>query len=192
MANSTHRVLWRRKVVVVGGFKDGREKKMRGRMWSQSGRGRSQEGTKMSLQSEVFHPPAKSRPRLFLPTEIWREKENNVRERERATARFGLAYPELIQTCVNAFIVFCPKQRGLEKQEKETKPKEWEVRESSEMARRRQTIFWNEQQGSILVFLLAKCFDVFQDFPVSFPPVCQVELRSPSPRESGSRFSLLL
>lgn len=95
---------------------------MRGRMRSQSGRGCSQEDTKMSLQSEVFHPPAKSRPRLFLPTEIWREKENKVRER--ATARFGLAYPELIQTCVNALIVFCPKQRGLEKQEIKTKPKE--------------------------------------------------------------------
>ncbi len=79
--------------------KDRRESKTRGRKLSQSGRGRSQEGVTVSLRTEVLRPPAKSRLRLFLPTETWGKYESNERERERATARFGLAYPELIQMC---------------------------------------------------------------------------------------------
>lgn len=62
--------------------KDRRESKMRGRKLSQSGRGRSQEGVTVSLRTEVLHPPAKSHPRLFLPTETWGKYENNERERE--------------------------------------------------------------------------------------------------------------
>lgn len=94
----------------------------------------------MSLHTEVFRPPAKSRPRLVLPTETWGKQENKKRERERESySKIWLSISR-VNTNVLTLSVFCPKQRGLEKKrerDRNQSKRGVRERESSEMVKKK-------------------------------------------------------